>query len=123
MTIPDAMLAIAQHKLIVPAITAALYVYFCIRIAGHASKAGRNPVAWFFLTFFFVGIPAIVLFAGHKRPAATLAAGAPPGDTPPATIRCPNCRAMLSPDEIDRTSGSPACPRCHLSIQDEVHLA
>jgi hypothetical protein len=115
--------AVERHKLLLPAIAAALYIYFCIRIAGHARKAGRNPVAWFFLTFCFVGIPAIVLFMGHRRADAAVAGAEPGGATPLGQLRCPHCRAMLSTDQIDRTSGSRACPRCHLSLPDEVHLA
>lgn len=107
----------------------AMYALLCLRITIRVSRLGKNPFVWFFLILLTAGIPAIILFIKQGRPRNQPSQGDnpasqhEPADQPnlPA-IRCPHCRAMLGPQEIDRTEGTAACPRCHMHL-DEANLA
>lgn len=100
---------------------AAAYALLCLRVTLRVQRTGRNPLVWFFLVFFTAGIAAAVLFLriGRRKPHAP----APDEVAAGRLTHCPHCGATFAPEEIDRTSGTAACPRCHLHLDDEVHLA
>ncbi len=47
-------------------VAGAFYVFMSVRIALQVKKIGRGPLRWFFITLFFTGIPAGVLFLWHN---------------------------------------------------------
>ena len=121
------------------AVAGAMYLLVCVRVAIHAKQRGQNPAIWFVLAAMTAGIaPAIgflVLGAGDSHARDTNVAAEADEDSDgregrdtqgpvaPATMRCRQCGVRFAPEEIDRTSGAAACPRCHLSLEDEVPQA
>lgn len=106
----------------------ALYLAICVRVAMHAARYGLPPAKWFLLAMLTAGIaPAVkfLLLARRRIAPPTSAesnAAAPSAKAPPLR-RCRQCGASFREEEIDRTSGAAACPRCHLSLENEAPRA
>lgn len=105
-----------------------LYVITCIRVARHMRRLRRNPVLWFFITFFLTAIPASVVFLWHNfawlrrrdRPAPPRPGGRSDPDDERATIRCPRCHRWISLAEVDSATGVRTCPRCGSILEEEL---
>ncbi|MCK4601163.1 MAG: hypothetical protein KAU28_01770 [Phycisphaerae bacterium] len=124
------MIPLTNFQRVLIALLVGMHMVTCVRVAVHARRVGRSPVRWFFITFFLTGIPASIFFAyKYFRPRLAPQRGqARPGGAshePPSrgrAFRCPHCRRLIQPAEVQTRDVITVCPRCHLPI-DEVDLA
>ena len=106
------------------------HVLACVRMARRMGQTGRSVPTWFLITFFFTGVPAmIVLYRDPARRAGPRSRR--PRDQPSAPyvdldhkppIRCRHCRQLVPPEAVDDVDGLAACPFCGLPL-DEVPLS
>jgi len=110
------------------------YVGVCVHVALRARSYGRRPIVWFFITFFCTAIPATIVFwkDQYERLGEGIRGRVPPSvdeeddeDIAAASqsddqlVRCPHCGEPVPVDDLDRSAGLAACPRCGLIINEE----
>jgi hypothetical protein len=122
------MLALAPVQWFLIGALFVLYVITCVRVARQMRRIGKNPVVWFFVTFFFTAIPASVVFLWRnfawlrrgRTPAAGRFDGEDEQDADEATVRCPRCRRRISLVEVQSAGDVRTCPRCGSLLDEEL---
>ncbi len=119
------MLALTNMQWGLTCLLAILYLFTCARVAAAMKQAGRNPLAWFFITLCLTAVPATIVlwidrYRSLKSPRESRAEREP--RKPPGPRRCPHCQAVIPGELPAGPDGTATCPDCGLTI-DEVHLA
>lgn len=103
------------------------------RMARMASKLGRNPYRWFFISFFLTALPATIVFWRDQMKRMSASQSLPgwsrrrqrrgqDGDAPhegdpdaqqtAGLQRCARCGSVLDPDQAG--DGGARCPQCDM---------
>ena len=115
------MVALTSFHWAMVGLLVACYLVICVRMATRMAHTGRNFWKWLAVTFFFTGIPAVIVLRRHG---ASLRRSAGPGQAggaeplEPPLRRCPRCRRFLPPAEMDEADGITKCPHCGLPVED-----
>ncbi len=108
----------------------ALHVWIAQRVAMYAPRIGRARWKWFLISMLLTGIPFLIVYARELLAARRVSSGQKPVTQEPdpglpasddriPDARCPHCGARFPAGDIDRSTGSAACPRCHMSLNEE----
>jgi uncharacterized paraquat-inducible protein A len=112
-------------KLVWPAIIVLvlLHVFISARMAFIAGQLGRSRLRWFLLTLFLTAIPASIVLRRVRDEllAKQAAAGEEePPAVPKGFLRCPHCRRLIQPKELDAAAPVRTCPRCGLRMEEDA---
>jgi hypothetical protein len=136
------MLSFTTHQWVLVVLLVACYLAICVRTAMRMARTGRSFWKWLVISVLLTSLPASLVLvreqvAAIRAPRRSARAGRPapppePADTPPdqapideepskedKLIRCAQCGKRIRPADVDRTGGLPACPSCHLPIDEE----